>query len=415
MSLISAQSRNRTPEYYHREFENDYNTGTSEESWASLGKRYSLVALPFISFYKPLGFPLTLVSGGLRTWSCASHLPKSFQTSDIRLISYHLFQTSIAGISLVGTFFAHPLGMVMATGHDLIIEVENLQRHLRENNIEKAIESCLNIVNNSLYLALLIRGGLELAVASLAMQVLMSLYHSQAEFKKGHSLEGGAHLLMGMVRCNQLRGQIKLLKMKWEIDALIKQGNLSKSSNGNMLNGKPSAQELIAVTDKYKNYSFASFSNHQNAIYPSVLKACMAADKEAITIFLKHGLDLNKPITLDTGFGPQQVYLLTHSLAFWGNLSFGLGNVDKADIFSFLIANGADINKCNLGLQAAINELRFTGQAGIDALKLAIQKGASLKGALNYVLNRDWNFYGSSSGYKDKVVELLLASGAKLD
>ncbi len=84
-------------------------------------------------------------------------------------------------------------------------------------------------------------------------------------------------------------------------------------------------------------------------------------------------------------------------------------------MFCFLISNGADINKCHDGLNFAILSLRYEANA-IEALRLAIQNGALLKGKLNYTLNAlSLPHLHDSAAYFNQVVELLVESGAKLD
>lgn len=210
--------RMNQPIYYHREYKNDIPHIKSEESqessFAELGKRVASAALPFISLYKPLSFPLSLGLGGLRTVTCVQQLLDSIKSGHSEEIPYALLQTSVAVIALAGTIFAHPLGMLISTGHDLIIETAHLMEHLKKGEKHKAMEDCLGIINNTLYLALFLHGGLEIGIASLAMQILVGLYHSQAEFNKGHYIEGVGHLLMSMIRGNQLVGQAKIFHFR---------------------------------------------------------------------------------------------------------------------------------------------------------------------------------------------------------
>jgi len=65
-----------------------------------------------------------------------------------------------------------------------------------------------------LYLSLFLHGGLELAIASLAAQILLGLYNSRAEFMKGNYIEAVGHIGMALVRGNQLAGQAKMLQTK---------------------------------------------------------------------------------------------------------------------------------------------------------------------------------------------------------
>jgi len=109
--------------YYHREYKNDIPNVKSEESQdsslADQCKRVALVALPFISLYKPLSFPLSLAMGGLRTVTCVQQLLESIKSGNSKEIPYAMLQTAIAVIALTGTIFAHPLGMLISTGYEM--------------------------------------------------------------------------------------------------------------------------------------------------------------------------------------------------------------------------------------------------------------------------------------------------------
>ncbi|HSX03617.1 MAG TPA: hypothetical protein VLG76_02685 [Rhabdochlamydiaceae bacterium] len=231
------------PIYYHREYTNDLKKSKNdqvEKTWVDDAQRFALVALPFISLYKPLSLPLSLATGGLRVFSCTSQLLASIQKGDRKEIAYQSTQTAIAILALAGTVFAHPLGMLITTAHDILIELSHLLTNLKEGKYEAAVLNCANIVNNALYFSLFVHGGLEIAIASLAVQVIIGGYHSYDEFKQGHHLEAAGHLLMGIIRSNQLRVQYTF------------QSHLKLKSIANeVLNTVCS----INVTQRYETYS----------------------------------------------------------------------------------------------------------------------------------------------------------------
>ena len=148
--------------YYHREYGNDVAKPAAGETC----KRVAFAALPFLSLYKPFSFPLSLALGGLRTVTSAMQLYE--QPS-----AQHAVKTALSAAAVAGTIFAHPMGMVITTGHDLVIETGHLIEALQQGDPKKAMESCMIIVNNALYLALLTQGGIELAIASFAVQILI--------------------------------------------------------------------------------------------------------------------------------------------------------------------------------------------------------------------------------------------------
>lgn len=208
------------PIYYHREYKNDLPATSvakaDETSWINTGQRITVAALPFISLYKPMSFPLSLVTGGLRSYTAITQLMESFSGGNSHDISFALLQTIVSVMALAGTIFAHPIGMMISTGNDLVLELTRLIGNLKEGKYEEAITNCLAIINNVTYLALFLHGSLELAAASFAIQVLVGLYHSQSEFRKGHYIEAGSHLLMSIVRGGQLTEQIKVIQFRNE-------------------------------------------------------------------------------------------------------------------------------------------------------------------------------------------------------
>lgn len=154
--------------------------------------------------------------GGLRTYTSITQLIETTKTGDVQAISLATLQAVVAVIALAGTIFAHPLGMLISTGNDIAIEIVKLISNLRQGEYEKALTNCLCIINNATYLTLCIHGGMELAAISFAVQVLVGLYHSQAEFRQGHYIEATGHLLMSMVRGTQFREQIQGIQARNE-------------------------------------------------------------------------------------------------------------------------------------------------------------------------------------------------------
>ncbi len=196
----------KSPYYVHREFANDLGriTQENEHSWMmNTSKRVALVALPFASLYKPYSFPLSVATGGLRIFHSLTELHARIGQNNFKGISYEFLQTTLSIISVAGTIFAHPLGMLITTGHDLFAEAVHLIQCVQSREYEKAMESSIKIVNHILYGSLFLYGGLELTIASLAIQTLLCAYLSQKEFRQGHQLEATAHILMAIIRIQQ--------------------------------------------------------------------------------------------------------------------------------------------------------------------------------------------------------------------
>jgi ankyrin repeat protein len=228
MNLSIKENTLESPIYFHRDYEKDFGSKKQKEttkvdsSWTGIAQRTTFASLPFFSLYKPFGFPLAMAMGSIRVLSSTSELCNAVQRGDTAEISGQVLQTAIAVGALAGTILAHPLGMLITTGQDTLIDAGYLIHALSEGNYKAASERTLSLVNNALYLGLFFAGSLELSIASLGVQVILGLYHSSEDFKNDRWIEGTAHLIMGGIRTNQMVGQIQLLQQKNEFEKKMK-------------------------------------------------------------------------------------------------------------------------------------------------------------------------------------------------
>ncbi|MGD0664697.1 MAG: hypothetical protein ABSA17_03075, partial [Rhabdochlamydiaceae bacterium] len=132
------------PLYTHRGYSNDVG------SKAHFCQRAGLAILPLLSNYQGLSFPISVGMGGLRAWTTLNEFSASGTTAEI---SYQALQSAIAVAALAGTLFKHPVGMLISTGHDLLIEIYHLIGHLNKGDSLKILKSCASLINNALYLA----------------------------------------------------------------------------------------------------------------------------------------------------------------------------------------------------------------------------------------------------------------------
>ncbi len=293
MSAKSVLGAISEPIYYHREYDNDVGEKFEENSWGYQCQRIVVVALPFFSLYRPLSFPISLGMGALRIFSNAHQLFANIQQGNSSHIHYQCLQTTIAVVALAGTIFAHPAGMLITAGHDIIIEVISLVGCSQRGEHRKALESCANIINQALYLALFTHGSLELAVASFAMQTILELYHSHSEFLKGNYLEASGHLLVAMVRGNQMVSQAQSLQMKWKLESLLKETDNAKNQEFKMktsavfIESKNSEIDLRNLDPKEAEEIAALILKYKGSLY----RAAAADDLYAVEKFLKCGGD----------------------------------------------------------------------------------------------------------------------------
>jgi hypothetical protein len=188
-------------------------------AWIEKSQRIAQAAIPFFSLYKPLGNPLALMMSGTRVYSTLIQLVVETQKGDAASVKYQLLETAIAVASLAGTIFAHPVGMLISTTRDLIVEVHGLTKHIRSAEYRQILLDCLKITSLTLSLALFLGGNTGVLIASLSMQTILGLHQSLAEFKKGNLIEGVGHLLMVAMIGNQTVGQIQVLQTQKKMNA----------------------------------------------------------------------------------------------------------------------------------------------------------------------------------------------------
>jgi phosphatidylserine/phosphatidylglycerophosphate/cardiolipin synthase-like enzyme len=303
VKALSSSSVISEPSYYHREYKNDLPTA-QENSWVNTAQRVALTALPFVSLYKPLSFPLSLLTGGLRTYTSAAQLLEAIQAGEAKEIAFAMAQTAISVLALAGTIFAHPVGMLISTGNDLILEVVDLIQNLQKGEYEKAAINCLNIINNALYLALFLNGGIELTIVSLALQILIGVYHARGEFLKGNFIEAAGHLGMCLVRGSQIIEQAKMLQIQRALQAIQKTSattNVKKSTGVHAVTSQStdnSPQEAsILFSDesgKLKDQYLTSLSDAKSSI---LIMSYTLSDPEVINMLAKKANE-GKKITI---------------------------------------------------------------------------------------------------------------------
>lgn len=219
MTAVVNPVRPFDPPYYHREYSNDIDRSHEEPS--NICQRVTLVALPFLSLYRPFAFPIAVGMGATRVYTSAHQLISDIRLGDGKKIFLDVLQTTMAVIALVSTIFAHPIGMIVTTSQDIIFELSDLVQALERGDLEASLTSLTKIISHVFYLALICHGGLELSIASFAMQAITLVIGSRNEFQQGHILEGCGNLLMAAIRIGQGYSQFQLLQRQWEIEEAI--------------------------------------------------------------------------------------------------------------------------------------------------------------------------------------------------
>ncbi len=433
--LSKATAAVREPVNYQREFNNDISKPAVAHPWLEKGQRVALVALPFISQYKPLGFLITSTMGTARFWTSSSQLIESIRQGNAKEASYHTLQTTIAALSLASTFFAHPIGMILTTGQDLIIEAANLNRYLRDGEYQKAAESCLKIINNSFYLCSFIHGGIELTIASLAMQIVLGIYQAQAEFRDGRYLEGSGQLLMVVMRGTQLAGQVKILQMKLGMEKLIQEAETKKNSsfetsvnsgeervtlslkNSDPITVLKSDKALTekAITESNENLikTLIKCGNNPMGI-PALHYAAATGDEASVKLLLEYGASPNSKLSYKNDVNNIE-YLNTPNTVLEFAARYGHLNT-----VILLLDKGAEIQRnetgCN-GENCIISPLIFAADGNhAHIIKALVSRGAQCNLDNPFSGWNDINpLYRGVNANATDAVQALLELGARVD
>lgn len=200
-----------TPNYYHRQYENDLPQEKEETSYTEGAKRAVHIALPFLSLYRPLGAAISLSMGSVRVLTSgaglihADSLPKGAQQA---------MQLGLATLALVGTLYHFTLGLYLTTGADLVSNFTRILERLHALQFQQAGEELLQALGSGLYLAIMMTGSLEVVLTSLLVQALISVVQAKEEWKQGRMPEAMAKTLMGMVRLYQANQQHALIQKR---------------------------------------------------------------------------------------------------------------------------------------------------------------------------------------------------------
>ncbi|NGX26625.1 MAG: hypothetical protein K940chlam6_00550 [Chlamydiae bacterium] len=199
----------RVPDYFHREYENDLPKQETETEYTSQALRIAKVGLPFIALYQPFGRAL---ASGLGTARTLTNFSQCCTADDFQKLSWSVLQTCLALASVVGTVFLHPMGMFITTFSDIAENSHGIYQAMADGEMSAAAKQTMRVANNSLYLALMLSGSVQLQLASLALQVIIEGSSSIEEFNKGNILETVGHLGMSMIRMNQSYHRLGILQ-----------------------------------------------------------------------------------------------------------------------------------------------------------------------------------------------------------
>jgi len=206
-----------TPYIFYRDYANDFpKQATVNRTILDQSLRVAQVALPFITLYKPLSQPLAVGLGATRAILSIAQMVDAMDAGDISRTAKRAFEVAIASTALACSILVHPLGMLVTTAHDMILNITQLAKAISEQNYKAAGEIGLHLTNSALYLGCICTGSLELSLSLIGMQAFSGLYSACKEFRDGNYLEGCGHALMAWIRGNQAYDYVQILKLQNE-------------------------------------------------------------------------------------------------------------------------------------------------------------------------------------------------------
>lgn len=222
------------PNVYYKQFDKDIPNKSSDNGLIGYAKRTAVTALPLLSLHKPFSGVISLATNSVRSVCHLSLCFESIRNGDsIRASSYELFQLALSVTALAACIFNFTIGLYVITSVDILTSLKELISELAAKNHSRAFEEALSLTTSSLYLAMLVLGSLEVALAFFVIQALHSFYLSKSDFNKGRYIEAFGKALMGFARGYQAKQQVhliqkrrRLLKMKklYEFIESIKKG-----------------------------------------------------------------------------------------------------------------------------------------------------------------------------------------------
>jgi len=370
------------PEYFHREYKNDIENNKTDKNKPELAFRIINTTLPFIGLYKPLNYPLSVGLSAYRSIISLIELKACFQTddeekvspsdkenvdsSDKKNIPFQFISTTISVTAFAATIIAPPLGMLATNILDLVSEIRKLEGHLHAGRHQQAIESCMNIVNNALYLSLFCIGGAELTIASLAVQIMIGIYHGQVELRKDNYIEATGHFLMAFFRCKQMTAQVKILQSKWKVQEEF--NNVIRNQKHEIEKNKKEIEEIKWQQTEEIQKQKKIIAEIEGKIKELREERVKESENRNITI-----QDLENKLSKQQGW--------QNILIQYGNNQEGLTTLHSAirngdlQAVNLLLENGADVNSRCLGFTALFQAVS-TSQLNIA--RELIKKGADL-------------------------------------
>ncbi len=199
------------PPYYHRQYEQDLPENPEGSSSIETAKRAVHIATPFLSLYQPFGSAISLTMGSVRVLSSSVGVVTS---DDMTTCATQVMHVSLAVLALAGTLYHFTLGLYISTCADITGNLIRIFETLYAHEYKQAGEELLQALTSGLYLGIMMTGSLEVALASILIQALVSFYQAREEWANGRMPEAFAKSLMGFVRLYQANTQVQQIQRR---------------------------------------------------------------------------------------------------------------------------------------------------------------------------------------------------------
>jgi hypothetical protein len=171
-----------------------------------LSRRIAMAGLPLLSLYKPSHTPLALTLGAVRVYNFGASYSESWRDNEV---AYYGINTLLAISALAAAFFNRTAGALVTIEQEILIALWGLCEDFENVTYSGLLFSALIMANDALYLALLLSGGTQLAVASLALQVIVKAIQSIRVYQHSNDLIAAiGFLALALARGQQVRDLI---------------------------------------------------------------------------------------------------------------------------------------------------------------------------------------------------------------
>lgn len=254
------------PATVHRQYERDLPSG--EAPWWKTAKRVGMIAIPFLSLYKPIGQGLSIGMGAIRCYTHLSAAGLAAMQGDVLRCLWEVFQAAISVLAFVGMLFSFHLGLLISNIHDTVLSLIDAVQYLLAGEYKKALEQLLQALLSAVHVVVMLVGALEIVIVSFLLKGLLCCYQAFLEGNRGRwpefiakLLMGGISMFQGMKYIEMLERRNKLLSLDKYIQLMrrVKRGRDVQHLKGSELHERN--PDVVLLDAEGNAYSFGDLVN----------------------------------------------------------------------------------------------------------------------------------------------------------